>query len=171
MLELKSVFFRSKSCFRRGTGFNQWENFCWVDGGGVKEFNKPSVGTSTRELEQTNLNNSNWKTNTFVVYTWLLKKPSSERHMPVLYLAWRSQHHGATSIEIKRKRKYYPALKELGLLLADWTRGILFGAWAGFFLRRQPILGKGKSKNRSEVGKSTVSPSATNRPLTKSGVL
>ena len=64
--------------------------------------------------------------------------------MSVLYLAWRSQHHGATSIEIKRKRKYYPALKELGLLLADWTRGILFGAWAGFFFTKTADTWKGK---------------------------
>ena len=35
--------------------------------GEVDEFIKPSAGTSTHALEPTNLNNTNWKANTFVV--------------------------------------------------------------------------------------------------------
>ena len=35
--------------------------------GEMEEFNKPSAGTSTHAPEQTNLNYTNWKANTFVV--------------------------------------------------------------------------------------------------------
>ena len=49
--------------------------------------------------------------------------------------------------------------------------GRLVGASAVFFFTKTAVTPKRKVENRSEYAKSTVSPRATNGPLTKCGVL
>ena len=67
------------------------------------------------------------------------------------------------------------ALRALGLLLGDSAltvgRGKTFWAVGKVFLRKRPYLGNKRSTNRYQDGKWTVSPKATNWPLTKIGVL
>ena len=51
-------------------------------------------------------------------------------------------------------------------VLAFWTFWTFWGV--GFFLRKRALPRKEKLKDRSEGAKTTTSPRATNRPLTKS---